>query len=60
MIQCLNDLSVLGRANQELLTNTGFDLTLLDLAAQKCDELRSFYAEASRDRKDFSAATNDQ
>jgi hypothetical protein len=54
MIQCLNDLSVLGRANQELLTNIGFDLTLLDLAAQKSDELASIYAEASRDRQDFS------
>jgi hypothetical protein len=54
MIQCLNNFSVLGRANQELLTNIGFDLTLLDLAAQKSDELASLYASASRDRDDFS------
>ena len=54
MIQCLNDLSGLGKANQELLTNIGFDLTMLDLAAQKSDELASIYAEATRDRKDFS------
>jgi len=54
MIQCLNDLSGLGRDNQELLTAIGFDLTLLDLAAQKSDELASIYAEATRDRKDFS------
>jgi hypothetical protein len=54
MIQCLNDLSVLGRANHELLTNIGFDLTLLDLAAQKSDELAPIYAAASRDRQDFS------
>jgi hypothetical protein len=55
MIQCLNNFSVLGRANQELLTSIGFDLTLLDQAAQKCDELASMYAAASRDRQDFSA-----
>jgi len=54
MIQCLNDLSGLGKANQELLTAIGFDLTLLDLAAQKSDELASIYADATRDRQDFS------
>jgi hypothetical protein len=54
MIQCLNSFSVLGRANQELLTAIGFDLTLLDLAAQKSDELASIYADATRDREDFS------
>jgi hypothetical protein len=54
MIQCLNDFSVLGRDKHELLTSIGFDLTLLDLAAQKSDELRSLYAAATRDRKDFS------
>jgi len=56
MIQCLNSFSVLGRANQELLTAIGFDLTLLDLAAQKSDELASLYASASRDRQDFTAS----
>jgi hypothetical protein len=54
MIQCLNDLSVLGRDNQELLNPIGFDLTLLDQAAQKSDELASIYASATRDRQDFS------
>ena len=54
MIQCLNDLSGLGKANQDLLTAIGFDLTLLDLAAQKSDELASIYADATRDRQDFS------
>ena len=54
MIQSLNDLSVLGRANQGLLTNIGFDLTLLDLAAQKSDELAPMYSAASRDREDYS------
>jgi hypothetical protein len=56
MIQCLNSFSVLGRANQELLTSIGFDLTLLDLAAQKSDELAEIYASASRDREDFNAS----
>ena len=54
MIQCLNDFSVLGRDKHELLSSIGFDLTLLDLAAQKSDELRSLYSAAYRDRQDFS------
>ena len=54
MIQCLNDFSVLGRDKHELLTAISFDLTLLDLAAQKNDELRSLYSAAYRDRQDFS------
>ena len=54
MIQCLMNLSELGKSNQELLSSIGFDLTLLDLAAQKSDELASLYASASRDREDFS------
>ena len=54
MIQALTNFSVLGKDSQELLTAIGFDLTLLDLAAQKSDELASIYAEATRDRKDFS------
>ena len=53
MIQCLINLSELGQSNQELLTAIGFDLTLLDQAAQKSDELRSLYAAATRDRQDF-------
>jgi len=35
--------------NQEVLTSIGFDLTLLDLAAQKSAELRLLYAEPTRD-----------
>jgi len=54
MIQSLFNLSEIGKSNQELLTAIGFDLTLLDLAAQKSDELRLLYAEATRDREDFS------
>ena len=54
MIQCLNDLSGLGKANQALLTAIGFDLTLLDLAAQKSAELHTLYSEATSERQDFS------
>jgi hypothetical protein len=53
MLQCLNDLSVLGRDKHELLTKIGFDLTLLDLAAQKADELSTKKAAASWNRKDY-------
>lgn len=47
MIQGLKDLSVLGRANQELLTKIGFNLTLLDLASQTSDDMSSKYAAGS-------------
>jgi hypothetical protein len=53
MIQCLNNLSVLGRDNQELLRKIGFDFTLLDLAAQKSDEFSTKKADASFDREDY-------
>jgi hypothetical protein len=54
MIQSLVSLSEMGQSNQELLTSIGFDLTLLDLAAQKAAELHTLYATATRDRQDFS------
>jgi hypothetical protein len=53
MIQCLNDLSGLGKAKQELLRKIGFDFTLLDLAAKKCDELSTKKADASWYSKDY-------
>ena len=53
MIQGLNDLSVLGRSNRELLRKIGFDFTLLDLAAQKSDELYTKKKAASWDSKDY-------
>ena len=53
MIQCLNNLSVLGRYNQELLRKIGFDFTLLDLAAQKSDELSTKKKAASWDSEDY-------
>jgi hypothetical protein len=51
MIQGLRDLSVLGINNRDLLTKIGFDLTLLDLAAKKAEELDAKYAAASWDRE---------
>jgi len=39
MIRGLKDLSALGKANRELLTNIGFDLKLLDLASQTSADL---------------------
>ena len=56
MLQSLNDLSVLGRFNRELLKKIGFDFTLLDLAAQKSDELSTKKAGASWDSKDYQEA----
>ena len=53
MIQCLNNLSVLGCYNQELLSKIGFDFTLLDLAAQKSDELSTKKKAASWESKDY-------
>ena len=50
MIQDLNDIAVLGKANTEPLTSIGFDLTLLDTAATKADELADLLAEANGDR----------
>jgi len=54
MIQDLNDLSVLGKANQELLAAISIDLSLLDLAAQKADEMANLLGLATRDRADYS------
>jgi hypothetical protein len=53
MIDGLYDLNVLGLVNQYLLTKIGFDLTLLDLAAQKSNELATKKEEASWDSGDY-------
>jgi hypothetical protein len=53
MIQGLKDLSALGKANQELLRKIGFDFTLLDLAAQKSNELAAKNEAASWDNEDY-------
>ncbi len=46
MIQDLNDLSVLGNANKELLEAVRMDMSLLDEAARTSDEMGSLYADA--------------
>ena len=53
MIQSLNDLSVLGGFNRELLKKIGFDFTLLDLASRTADNLDSKYAEGSWKSEDY-------
>ena len=53
MIRGLKDLSALGKANQELLTKIGFDLTLLDLASQTSDDLTSKNAAGSWYSEDY-------
>jgi hypothetical protein len=53
MIKGLRDLFVLGKANRDLLTKIGFDLTLLDMARIKADELDAKYEAGSWDREDY-------
>jgi hypothetical protein len=53
MIRGLKDLSALGKANQGLLTNIGFDLTLLDLASQTSDDLTSKNSAGSWKSEDY-------
>ncbi len=50
-LQNLNDLAVLGRDNQELLTEIAFDLTQLDEAAAKSAEMSEVLAAATSGRK---------
>lgn len=52
MIQDLNDIAVLGRENPEPLMAIGFDLTQLDMAATRADELADLLAEANGDKAD--------
>lgn len=52
MIQDLNDIAVLGRENTRLLTAIAFDLTQLDRAATRADELANLLAEANGDKAD--------
>ncbi|WP_159519411.1 hypothetical protein [Sunxiuqinia indica] len=52
MIQDLNDIAVLGRENTEPLLAIGFDLSQLDLAATRADELADLLAEANGDKAD--------
>lgn len=50
MIQDLNDIAVLGKENPDQLSIVGFDLTELDTAATKADELADLLARANGDR----------
>ncbi len=52
MIQDLNDIAVLGRENPDPLTAISFDLTQLDQAATRADELADLLAEANGDKAD--------
>lgn len=56
MIQDLNDLSVLGKANPEPLKAIGFKMALLDEAAVKADEMADLLASANGDRNEHSEA----
>lgn len=53
MIKGLRDLSVLGKANRDLLTKIGFDLTLLEMVSIKADELDAKYKAGSWKREDY-------
>jgi hypothetical protein len=50
LLQDLNDLSVLGRSNREILEGGHFDMSLLEKAAQASSDLAVLLAEATRDR----------
>jgi hypothetical protein len=50
MIQDLNDLSVLGKANPDALVSIGFNATQLDTAAKKADAMADLLATANGDK----------
>lgn len=54
MIQDLNDLSILGKENPELLAKINFDMSLLDKAAELADEMAPLLGEATSDRAGYS------
>ncbi len=56
MIQDLNDLAVLGKANTEPLSVIGFDLTQLDTAATAADEMADLLATANGDKAEQNAS----
>ncbi|WP_319229030.1 hypothetical protein [Draconibacterium orientale] len=51
LIQNLNDLSVLGQKNSQLLTAIGFDLALLDTASAKSEELAALWAQSKNEKQ---------
>ncbi|MCP5049740.1 MAG: hypothetical protein GY940_21405 [bacterium] len=56
MIQSLNDLSGFGKKNKPLLEAVGFDMTLLDKAAQTSKEMTPLLAESSVLREQYDKA----
>ena len=54
MVQDLNDLSTLGKANSGLLTPINFDLTRLDLAADLSDRMGDLLGATNGERKEVS------
>ena len=56
MIQDLNDLALLGKENNDLLTATNFDVTQLDRAATLSDEMADLLARVNGEKADDSAA----
>ena len=56
MVQDLNDLSVLGRANLDLLATIGFDAALLDEAALTSDQMGDLLGATNGERKKDSEA----
>lgn len=54
MVQDLNDLSVLGKANPDLLTAINFDLTQLDTAATTSDRMGDLLGATNGERKENS------
>lgn len=56
MVQDLNDLAILGRANPGLLTPINFDLTKLDLAADVSDRMGDLLGATNGERKEDSEA----
>ena len=51
LFQDLEDISVLGRSNKELLQSISFDLTQLELASKKSDELAELWAQAKASKE---------
>jgi hypothetical protein len=56
MVQDLNDLSVLGKANIELLTSINFDVSVLDKVAEMADRMADLLGAANGERKKDSEA----
>ena len=56
MVQDLNDLATLGKANTGLLTPISFDLTKLDLAADLSDRMGDLLGATNGERKEVSEA----